>query len=233
MPQLDSVDEIRDLARLYADQRGDGDSTYVSNDEADILVQNRAREFYDLLVQARGHEYFETKVPLTTTANVETVNLPSDFYELLSLYVVWATNDLERLEALESIDDRAQFIYPGATWQRGTPKKFRIRGSVIEFFPTPQSAFSLEMRYVPTYTPGLTVDGVNGWTLLIALNVAIDLRVIQGLPFGDLQKKADEQRERVESLAADRAAAHPARVRDVVYGDRYRSRAWRRLGPAR
>lgn len=229
--QVETLDSIMDLARLYADQRGDGDSAFVTPDECAILVHNRARERYDLLVAARGHEYFETVSTFTTVANTATVSLPSDFYELLSLYVNWGTNDPERIDALESIDDRQYLIYPANTWQRGTDKKFRIRANVIEFFPTPQSAFNLEMRYVPTYSEALNLDGINGWNLLVALWVAIDLRTIQGLPSGDLQKLADKQEERVQLMAADRAAAHPARVRDVIYGDRYHYRRWKRLGP--
>jgi hypothetical protein len=228
-----TIATVRENARLYADQRPGTSSTFVSDPEVDRLIHQAIRgEFYDLLVAARGHEYFETVASLTTVAGASTIDLPSDHYEFLSLFILWSATEAEPIDQLDSIDDRDQYIYPGANWARETPKAFRLRGSVIELFPTPNVAQALELRYVPTYSEASVFDAVNGWDKLVSLAVARELLIIQKLPTSQLQELYDETKQRVEMLAADRVASKPARVRDVVgYEDpRRRRRNWRYHG---
>lgn len=229
---------IRDLARLYADSRPGGGrkKKFIGDEPLNGLVNHALRELYELLVRARGHEYYETvDTSLTTATNVATVNLPADCFQLLSIALRWGTQDLEPLDALEAIDDRAGFVRYGV-WSRDAEKAFRMRGNVIELFPTPKTATPLELRYVPNFTEltsdNATFDSINGWEKLVALRVALEMLTIGGDSTGAVEKLYEREFERVEGIAGERAAAHPKRVRDVVYEESRRRGSWRRLGGA-
>lgn len=211
--------QLRTDARLYADERPGGASTFITDTEANRLVNLALTELYDLLVEARGQEYYETVSTSTSTvAGTATISLPSDFYQLLGVHLQWATNDLEPVQDLEHIQDRHWLVNLG-TWSKYAPKAYRLRGASLEFFPTPTSVVTVALRYIPAFTDlaadGSTFDGVNGWEKLVALRAAIEMRVIAGRSYADLDRLYERERERIQGLAADRAAQHPKRIRDV------------------
>lgn len=226
---------VRDIARLYADSRpGGGKKKFIENQKVNGLVNLALRELYELLVRAQGHEYYETvDTSLSTAAGVSTVALPATFFRLLSLALRWGPKDLEPVDALESIDDRAGLVRYGV-WGRDSEKAFRLRGSVIEFFPTPTAVVALEIRHVPTFsdltTEDSTFDSINGWERLVGLRVALEMLTIGGDSTTAVRQLYDGELERIQRIAGERAAAHPARVRDVVYEEGRRRGSWRRLG---
>lgn len=230
---LVKLSTFRELSRLYSDERPGGENAFISDDDVNKLVNLQLRETYDLLVQARGQEFFETKGTLTTTANSADVSLPATFYQLLSLYVQWSATDLEPIEALESIDDRADFA-SHIPWGRDVMKTFRIRGAGIELFPTPTAETTLQIRYVPRFEDLVAdddeFDTVNGGERMIAYRVAADMLTIGKNSNVNVMQLYAAERERIERIAEDRAAAHPARIRDVRYGEQRRRTAWRRWG---
>ena len=226
---------VRDLARLYADERpAGGKNAFIADQKLDGLVNLAIRELYEMLVRAQGHEYYETvDVSLSTAVGVATVNLPATFFRLLSLGLRWTPKDVEPMGALESIDDRMGLVRYGV-WGRDSDKAFRLRAGVIEFFPTPTSVTSLELRFVPAFVDlandNATFDSVHGWEKLVALRVALEILTISGDPTGAVDKLYEKEIERVERIAGERAAAHPPRIRDVVYEESRRRGSWRRLG---
>lgn len=214
---------VRALARLYADQRpGGGSIKFIGNPEVNDLIDLAFAENWDRLVAARGHEYYAKKsTAITTVAGTATYNLPADFFELLSLGLTWNADRLERVRAIASLDD--VFRFNGVVWGEGTPKAYRIGEGAIELFPTPNAAVTTALRYVPT-APKLTADegasgsfdGVNGWHRVIALNVAIQMRMVAGRELGNLVELYEKDVERIEALAADRAATAAPTIRDVA-----------------
>jgi len=231
--------EVRALARLYADERPGGSEAFISDADCNTLINGALKEFYDLLVAARGHEFYETEDTSVTTANgTATYSLPADFYQLLSVDLRWAADRLEPVGALASVADRYRYVSSGVSWGESAPKAFRQRGALIELFPTPTSAVTVVLRYVPV-CPELTADsgangsfdGVNGWERLIALRVACEMRTIAGQPASWLNGMYERERERVEELASQRAASHPATIRDVNPEGSSLDAWWRDLPP--
>jgi hypothetical protein len=229
--------QLQALSRLYADERPETGSGFIKTDELTSLINYAIAELYELLIDAGGHEHYETvNTALVTVPGAATVTLPTDFLRLLSLYLNWGARQLEPLDQLEHVDDRADLMNYGV-WSRGNDKAFRIRGSrtapeVIEFFPTPTTATPLEVRYVPT-APVLvneldTFNGVDGWEKMVALRVASEIIVIgRNSPAATLEL-FEQERTRIQMLADKRTAAHPDRIRDVT--SLSRGRNWRRLG---
>jgi hypothetical protein len=213
---------VRALARLYADQRpGGGSLKFIGNPDVNDLINLAFSENWDRLVAARGHEYYAKKsTAITTAAGTATYNLPADFFELITLGISWNTDRLERVRALNSLDET--FLFNGITWGEGTRKAYRLVEGAVELFPTPNAAIGTILRYVPT-APLLTADegangsfdGVNGWHRVIALNVAIQMRSIAGRDVGNLVELYERDVERIEALAADRAATAAPMIRDV------------------
>lgn len=109
----------------------------------------------------------ESSATLPTTANVSTLALPSDFEELISLFNI-SSNPAEELHPTIDEDE-----FDSLVSETGTPFWFRIVGSNIYLSPTPDSTYSIRLRYwkLPT---DLSADGQSfsvpeQWCYLIEL----------------------------------------------------------------
>lgn len=221
--------QIKTDARLFADERPGGASTFVDDTEDNRLIHLRAAELYDKLLKARGHEYYATTTPLAIVSDTSLYNQPADFFELLSLTLEWSATDHELVEPFELLE---RHILQGGVWARGSTKGYRVRGTQIEILPVPKSAVTGRLLYVPAFggfaSDAATFDGVNGWERWISIAVAIDKLSIAGLPTGHLEKLLAPMEVRIEELAAQRDAGHPARIRNV-YPESNSRRWWPRL----
>jgi hypothetical protein len=224
--------QLKRMSRLYADERPGGANAFISDDELRDLINSHIADEYDLLIHAGGHERYETiDTSEATVSGTATIDLPDDFYELLSLHLVWGTRQLEPVDALDSVADRRDVANLGV-WARDAEKYFRRRGAYIEFFPTPTTATTVELRYVPT-APILTAeeatfDGVNGWERMICYRVAAEMLAIASKSPATMMALYQAEREKLELLAHQATASHPDRIRDVRYANRS---GRRRLGP--
>lgn len=99
----------------------------------------------------------ETKVTLSTTANVSTVSVPSDLIEMKRLQVLASPNYV--LKYLSA--DEFALQYPSG--QTGKPEQFAVVGGSFELGPIPDGVYSLELTYFQKIPP-LSVNGTN-WLL--------------------------------------------------------------------
>lgn len=220
---------LRNLARLYADGRPAGANAFVVDSDAsanavslDTLINGQIAQFYDLLVQARGADYYVTDAALAVVAGTALYSLPADFYQLLTLSLTWAANDVE---LMHPTSQRERITYGNwNTWGRYAPKAYRLRGTqaaprTVEIFPTPTSAVAANVRYIPVYAPltddTTTVDFCDGWEKLVCLGAAIEYRAIAEKDAGALTRLYAEQLARIEGLANQRDATYAEQVQDV------------------
>lgn len=226
---------LRSRARTYAEERPGGTTVFLTDPELTVIINDCIKELYDILVAARGHEFYISSANLALVAGTETYNLPADFYELEDVQLVWSATEVEPVQAFER--NESDWYRNFTTWGRWTPKAFRLSGGSIQFLPTPKSAVTATLIYIPTFTDlsgdSQTFDGVNGWELLVTLEAAIAIRAMQKLETGPLEMRRDRQLARIQALASERAANHPQRVRDVCpEGVPYNRRWPERLPPA-
>ena len=223
-----TLTQLQTDARLYSDHRPSGASVFINDTEITRLINLALGDLYDLLLAARGHEYYADEDTISVVSGTSRYNLPSDFYELLSATLEWGTTNHEPVDSFEHVKDRYR-LNNWANWAAWGPKGYRIRGAQIELLPSPTSAVTMRIQYVPAFTDlssgSDTFDGVNGWEKLVALMVAKEMRIIQGQPFSYLDKLISEERARIEALAADRAASDPRTVREV-YPETHRIVPW-------
>lgn len=223
---LVSLAKIRGLARLYADQRPGGADAFVPDTDGldpsvgslNDLVNLAIAELWDLLVAARGQDYGLSVEQILILPGESLYNLSLDFYQAKTVTIEWGANEFENVHEIQRDEDRSAFNNY-RVWSPWSPKGYRIAGGVIQFLPTPTVAATARMRYIPTApvlaNDGSTVDCVNGWEKLPALRAAMELRAIEEMPFGDLERLFDREKQRIVEMASERQAATPKQVQDV------------------
>lgn len=222
---------LRNLSRLYANERPGGTEAFIVDSDAsanaislDSIINLKLASFYDLLVVARGHENYTTDYSFSTVAGTATYALPSDFYQLLTVHLIWQANELEVIPAT-SVRERLDYQNWNNTWSRWSPKAYRLRGtqtaagSTLEIFPNPTTVVSASVRYIPEFAPLVTdtdtFDSVNGWENLVAIAAAIDLKTFAEKPLGNLPGLLEKEEARIRGLADQRSANEAAQVVDV------------------
>lgn len=236
MSKLVTADQIVADAYMYANQVS-GSNAFVPAAQALRLANLACGEFYDLLVACRGHEYYVKETPISLVAGTFRYFLPSDFYQLYSVTLAWGPQDVEEVPDYSSLRDRPLFLN-GLAWARRGTKAFRLRQDEIEFLPVPTSAVTATLQYLPAFQdlvtgvgPGNTFNGVNGWERLISLRTAIDMCAIAQRESATLANLYAAEKQRIEEMAADRAAEHPDQIRDVCPEGPRLTRGLRRFWP--
>lgn len=232
MSRLVTIDQIIADAYMYANQVS-GTNAFVSPTQALRLANLAFTEFYDLLVACRGHEYYIAESVYPILGGTSRYDLPDDFYELYSITLAWGPQDIEEVPDYSSVRDRSLFLN-GLAWARRGTKAFRLRGAKFELLPVPTSNVSATLQYLPAaqnLSLGNNFDGVNGWERLISLRTAIDMCAIAQRESATLANLYAAEKQRIEEMAADRAAEHPDQIRDVCPEGPRLTRGLRRFWP--
>lgn len=214
--------QLRLNARLFADQRPGSTTSFITEPELTGLVNAKTRELYDMLVAAHGSDYYATEGTIAIVAGTSRYNLPADFYQLSSITLEWSSNDHELMFPVGSVRERIHFegVLPQNNWSRYSPKGYRERAAQLEFLPVPTGTVTARLQYVPVFVDlvadGDTFDGVNGWEKMIALGVAMEMRVIEKRTASDLASMYGEQLARIETMKSERDAEAPKEVVDVT-----------------
>src|SRR3569833_229666 len=114
----------------------------------------------------------------TTSTEPEMVALPSDFQSMRSF-------------RLSSVSGKPRLLYMSDTQmdeyrerignQAGQPVYFSIFGSEIELCPTPDSNYTLEMKY-RAVIPALTSTNTSNWLLLLAPDLYLYAVLLEAAP---------------------------------------------------
>jgi len=228
-----TLSQLRSDARLYADERPGGAAAFIDDTELDRLINLSVASLYDKLLMAGGHEYYVQTYSGNLTANSATYGsplMPTDHYRTLRLYLQWDSNDHEDLRSIGMLE-KGRFNNYGS-WGRDTPKGYRITGGgSLEVYPTPTASTSIVHVYTPAFTDMTmttdTFNGVNGWERVVALDVAIQMRVIREKPYSDLEALFQRDWQRIETAAGNRTQYDPPHVVDVYpEGGRGQRHGW-------
>lgn len=207
MARTVTLSQLRTDCRLFADQRHGGATPFISDTEMNRLINLKTAELYDKLVAAGGHEFYAKDAAIYTISGISEYSLPDDFYQMLSLIAEWGSMDSEALTDLATLALAPQYTNY-SLWGSGSGKAYRLRGKKVRLYPTPNTRTTLRINYVPCFVDMVEdddeFDGVNGWDKLVALGVAIEMRMIEQNEYADLYALYTEQLDRVEAMAADR-----------------------------
>ena len=143
-----------------------GAASFVSDAEITDEINAGIAYLHRLLVSVHGYEYFRTSSTPSTSINVETVNLPADFYKLLGL---WWNNGSGRLQPIHRyMPAEGEDQITGEGWQSVFGHvSYSLVGSTIRFVPTPQAVHLLKLEYAAAparlVNPGDTWEGYAGF----------------------------------------------------------------------
>lgn len=210
--------EMIDAARRCSgNETLDPANAFVSDDEALAVLNGQLTELYDTILEHGFGDYFRGSVPIVLQANQSVYPLGVDVYEIVGGDVVWSADIVKSLRLfMEAERNRFRRVRP--TWSQFSDIYYRPLGDNIEFIPTPLSAVTVNLLYVPTFTPLValsdTFNSHNGWHWMAIWGLAAYMR----------QKDDDEvsaqlalnekaaQKARVATMAARRVEGEPPRV---------------------
>lgn len=170
--------------RTQVRKRADIENETVRHTNAELngYINLAWNELYET-VASTNEDYYSSQVTLTTTAGVDTIALPAAF--LWIRHVTITTPDNIRYEMARLNLSEVDAFYNYGQIYAGTPGGYVLLGDNIQIVPTPQSAYSVIVKYVARPTDMAadvdTIDGKAGWEEFIiwkavATVLAIDKR---------------------------------------------------------
>lgn len=190
-----SLSNLRLRARRRADMEN---SQFISDAEANDMINEAYCELYDLLVSAYEN-YYAKWYNFTTTPGTVSYALPSDFYKLISL-------DMQ-------VGNLYATLYPYQEMERNA--------SLATSYSIPAS--NLRMRYVPNPTllvnDSDAIDFINGWEALLITDVAVMMLEKEESDTAQLEARRERQYQRVMQMSHNRDITMPSRVTDITLYD--------------
>jgi hypothetical protein len=206
--------------------------TNVSQADIRDFLNESIQEMFDEQIAQRGMEYFREVVSFNTVPNQSAYSLPLDFYELISMDVFVAPQQVLTARPYMEYERNRFRWYPG--WVTWLPVFFRLLGTAtmsgatltpgtINFIPAPSMIAQFSLNYIPCFQPfatdgtqdSMVIDGVNGWEGMAVWNaVAMCKEKLQEDPAFALGK-VEQFRARIQAMAGDRHAGDPERIHDV------------------
>ena len=142
MPNRKGLQEIRTNVRRRTDMEN---SDFCSDAEIDDYINSAWCELYDILIQKYSESYFLKSSDLTTTSGTDSYDLPDDFYKVVGVDYKADNNDylpIQRYRFTQRIRD--------ASYRRtAADTKYRLQGEKMFFIPTPDSAKTFRVWYIP------------------------------------------------------------------------------------
>lgn len=213
MPKTRKLSEMRLGARRLSDMVG---STFISDDELTEIVNRHCQALYDLLLEVRGQLYFGKGYDITCYSDQTVYDLPHDFYQLVGSPIISSGGKFYQLKTWEE-NERARLLNLNNSYP--SDARYRLVAGKIEIIPSPQTSWTLKLRYVPTFTKLVddsdTFDGINGWEEWVELNSAIDMLAKEESDTSIRQAQLMKVEARIRRLAPVRDAANPPRIVDT------------------
>jgi len=195
-------------------------STFITSAEMLSYINASGCELYELLVAARGKEYYLSSQTIVTTSGVSGYALATNFYEVvgIDLAVGGRSVTLQRYEFAERNRFQNPVVVPAFT-----PLVYGIEGTTLRLLPTPTSAQTVTVWYVPAptlyTTTDSTFDGIAGWEEYIVVDCAIRCLQKQESDVSAFMAQKEQLRRRIQSMATMRDRSQAPRVTDVTIVD--------------
>ena len=204
----------------------------VSDSNIIDLLNEEIQEMMDEQVAQRGMEYFRSQISFNTVPNQSAYPLPTDFYELISMDVFVAPQQVLTARPYMEFERNRFRWYPG--WVTWLPVFFRMLGTAtisgpaltpgtINFIPAPSMIAQFTLNYIPCFQPfaldgsqnNNVIDGVNGWEGMAVWGAVASALEKLEQDSSYAQAKKEQFRERIQAMAGDRHAGDPERIHDV------------------
>ena len=208
-------------------------ATNVADSDIIDLLNEEIAEMMDEQVAQRGMEYFRSSLVLQTVANQSAYSLPTDFFELISVDVFVAPQQVLTARGYPEWRRNSFRWYPG--WVSWLPVYFRMLGTAtvsgaaltpgtINFIPAPSMVATFVLNYIPCFQPfaldgsqnGNVIDGVNGWQFMAVWGAVASCKEKLELDSSVAFTRKEQARQRIQAMAGDRYAGEPEPVHDMA-----------------
>lgn len=219
MARTFSLPSIREQARARADMQSVSAKAFIPDDEINIYVNQSYTELYDLLVSSGGMDYYMNQAVIPTAGQIDTYDLPPDFYRILGVDAILSANQAITLQSF-NFNERNLYrsVYAGG-WGIDYNLRYRIVGNLkIQFIPIPLNNINIRIWYLPA-CPVLgetdLADGVDGFEELLVIDAAIKMLQKEESDVSVLMARKAEMVARVSAMAPNRDGSAAERMRDV------------------
>lgn len=222
---------LRANVRRFADIGGT--NSLARHPDADINEYlNRALgSLHRILNEKIPDQRYLSSTSITLVSGTATYSLDATFDHLISVDLT-ANGSKHWLVAYE-MEERPSLTSPNGNTS-GVPFAYRLRGSNIEYIPTPSSAGTSVLWYVPTPTQFTgdsdtfdTINRLDDYLIAYASRfVAVKDKNVELV--GLCKEMIEELRGEIEAIARSRDKNSPPRPVDESYADRWGRRRWKR-----
>lgn len=185
------------------------------------------------LTEALPDERYLSSTTVSLTSGTTTYSLPADFDHLISVDLT--ANGVKRWLVAYEMSERPALSDPSATFT-GIPFAYRLRGSNVEYLPSPTSSYSSTLWYVPTPTQWST-SGSDASSTFDTINRLDDYLIAYAGRFvamrdknfdlaGTLKAMCDELEAEIYAIGRSRDKNSPSRIVDESAGDRFGRTRW-------
>lgn len=223
MARTVTLSDIREEIRVRYDLDTFADDTFVTTAAVDSMINKSLQQYYGLLLGCYGDNYFAASAELATSAGVALTSLPDRFAKLLKLH--WQ-RDATTLSSISpaSLDDIKLAGLGAVSWSSYRPK-FRLSGvAAIEWFPTPNAAYTVRCDYVALPDDLSAEDDTfaagPGWEEWVVLDVCrkIARREEKAVEAAAFMAERNECEARIRAQAPERDEGEAQQMRDVIGG---------------
>lgn len=218
-----TLPSLRDRAKQRADMAG---AAFVTDDEWNNYLNLGGGELHDIIIDA-DETAIVKNATIVVTSNVDTYNLPNDFYKVSSFFEQTSSGQLLDLDRMSAHDLTNFYVYEYPINTRGRSiYRYYIAGLSVQYRPTPTGSSNFLLRYIPQYsrmTDDLsTIDypAVNGWDEYVVLSAVIKAWMKEGSDVSAFMAEQRQREGRIRSMAQKKDNFSPRRIRDVYGGTR-------------
>lgn len=184
-------------------------STVFTSAVVNRFINEAMAELYEI-VSSQHEGHFDTTATVVTAAGVQTVNLPSDFYDLRALDRQIDTAG-EQHVPLRRINLMQTYGLQG----RGKPQGYMLHGGTapgtVRLWPIPDGVYTLRVTYEPLFDQleddTDSFDFRNGWEDLVIQSARMRMAAEEERPFDATILERAQQR--IVTSANKRNSAEP------------------------
>lgn len=224
MPYTSTLTALIAEVRTRTDTTG---STFVTDAEITGYINRGVAKWQQLVISNGTQEYFFTSRSFNTAAGtsvyaIEDVNNGVGFFKLLGVTTTINGNVLT-LRPFMRAERNIFNVNTAVSWGDTDAVYYRLRGTNIEFIPTPNGVYPITLEYIPTptilSTGGTTsIDGIASWDEYAVLDasqkVAVKKRQPELAQF--LAAEKAELAQIIVDMASNRDMGMPERVTDTT-----------------
>jgi hypothetical protein len=155
---------------------------YLARDDLTARIPDfikMAEAKFNRSLKCRQMEIRSYTVTDLTSAEPQMISLPSDFQTMRSIKIT-SVSDQPRLEYMT--DAQLDEYRTSIASVKGRPRYFSVFGTEMELAPTPDTAYTIEMKY-RAYIPSLTSTNMTNWLMALAPDLYLYGTLLETAPY--------------------------------------------------